>query len=107
MAIISVLNNPDAQGTSGADTIYDTDLGRRTLGLGGNDEIFGEGGNDEIFGNEGNDTIFGGLGEDSLYGGRGDAGNPHTNQCTHNTRYRNLFLVIPAENGAGRSGQCM
>ena len=72
MAIISVLNNPDAQGTSGADTIYDTDLGRRTLGLGGNDEIFGEGGNDEIFGNEGNDTIFGGLGEDSLYGGRGD-----------------------------------
>jgi len=72
MALISILNNPEAQGTSESDTIYDVDSGRRTLGLGGNDQIFGEGGNDEIFGNEGNDSIFGGLGEDSLYGGRGD-----------------------------------
>jgi Ca2+-binding RTX toxin-like protein len=64
-------NNPNAQGTDSNDRIDDnTNSGRRTFGLGGNDLINGFGGNDELFGNLGRDTLYGGAGSDTLYGGQ-------------------------------------
>ena len=70
MANINIANTPNAQGTEGDDVITDTDGGRRTLGLGGNDWIRGRGGNDELFGNLGRDTLGGDGGFDTLYGGK-------------------------------------
>jgi Ca2+-binding RTX toxin-like protein len=84
-------------GTEGRDLVRGVDwktswpdLGGTVLGLGGNDDIFGDsgndfldggagddllggaGGNDVIFGGEGNDTINGGRGTNSLYGNEGN-----------------------------------
>jgi Ca2+-binding RTX toxin-like protein len=70
MARINISDNPNAQGTDSNDVITDTDNGRRTFGLGGNDFINGFGGNDELFGNLGRDTLRGGTGSDTLYGGQ-------------------------------------
>lgn len=70
MANINIANTPNAQGTEVDDVITDTDGGRRTLGLGGNDRIRGLGGNDELFGNLGRDTLDGDGGFDTLYGGK-------------------------------------
>ncbi|MBV2361394.1 Hint domain-containing protein [Thalassococcus sp. CAU 1522] len=70
-----------ANGQSGTQAVYVTDISYEAIPLGGNDSIDAGNGNDTVFGEAGDDTIIGGNGADSIDGGsgndslRGDGGN--------------------------------
>jgi Ca2+-binding RTX toxin-like protein len=63
----------EIRGTSGADTIYLTNVatGQYVTGQGGNDTIYSGNGNDTLAGNDGNDALLGRAGNDTLIGGAG------------------------------------
>ena len=54
----------NANGGSGNDSLYGTEIDNTLNGGDGDDFIFGEGGSDTITGGEGHDNLFGGAGSD-------------------------------------------
>ncbi|MGC4095936.1 MAG: calcium-binding protein [Nitrospira sp.] len=64
-------NDPDLNGTSGADNIFGLAGDDTLVGGDANDHLFGDSGNDRLFGGNGNDRLNGGIGNDRLDGGTG------------------------------------